>query len=414
MTPRNLRAAILRGEYMQADASYKFAPLDVPTLRVLQENWTKIKVQLAGDKMARYDVFDGSHFSHKKFEVFLEREGLLKAWPRTEKSRARSMTKETWETMRMLNPDLEELYQLYKTIAMPRLNIACDPDGRNRLLLGAFGAITSRNAPGRDDRGVFVFNPAKWVRFLVKPAEGWAVAYLDWVCQEYAIGAILSGDVNMLRAYEAGDPYVAFAIQAGAVPSGATKNTHPAERKLYKTATLAIGYGQSLQGFMEKTRRSRPIADQVFRDYRRLYLRYLTWRERQVDSYGISLQLSTKPGWTLHHGVRFKPNTILNFTAQATGAEMLRLAVIEMMRRGVRVCCPVHDAVLIEAPVNDIESSVAEACASMDVASALLLDGYVLRNEYDIFRYPDRFLDEDGASTWKKVSAIVNELDLRL
>lgn len=28
---------------------------------------------------------------------------------------------------------------------------------------------------------------------------------------------------------------------------------------------------------------------------------------------------------------------------------MLRLAVIEMMRRGVRVCCPVHNALLIEA-----------------------------------------------------------------
>jgi hypothetical protein len=89
---------------------------------------------------------------------------------------------------------------------------------------------------------------------------------------------------------------------------------------------------------------------------------------------------------------------------------MLRLAVMEMMRRGVRVCCPIHDAVLIEAPENEIDSAVAEARASMDVTSALLLDGYILRNEVDLFRFPERFYDMDGAETWCKVSAIVEKL----
>ena len=83
---------------------------------------------------------------------------------------------------------------------------------------------------------------------------------------------------------------------------------------------------------------------------------------------------------------------------------------MEMMRRGVEVCCPVHDAVLIQAPVNEIESAVTEARASMDAASALLLDGYVLPNEVDIFRCPERFFDKDGKDTWQKVSAIVETL----
>ena len=65
---------------------------------------------------------------------------------------------------------------------------------------------------------------------------------------------------------------------------------------------------------------------------------------------------------------------------------------------------------LIEAPVNEIDSAVAEARASMDAASALLLDGYKLRNEVDVFRFPDRFFDKDGAETWRKVSAIVPTL----
>src|SRR5579862_1066048 len=393
LMPRNLRAALLHGEYMKADASYTFAPLDLSCLRLLQGNWDQVRLQLAGDDVTSSDVFDGLRFSHQKFERFLGRAGLGAAWPRTPKSETRCLDKETWETMTGLNPDLEALHQLYKTLKMPRLNIACDPDGRNRILLGAF-----------------IFAPAKWARFLIKPPEGRAIAYIDWSCQEYGIGAILSGDQNMLRSYEAGDPYMSFAILAGAAPAGATKNTHPADRKLYKSATLAIGYGQTVWGFCQKTRVSKPVAERVFRDYQRLYQRFLSWREKQVDSFGISLRLSTRLGWTLRQGARVKPNTILNFTAQATGAEMLRLAVTEMVRRGVQVCCPIHDAVLIEAPLNEIDSAVEKARASMDAASALLLDGYKLRNEVDVFRFPERFFDKDGAETWCKVSAIVETL----
>jgi len=91
---------------------------------------------------------------------------------------------------------------------------------------------------------------------------------------------------------------------------------------------------------------------------------------------------------------------------------MLRLAVIEMVRRGIRVCCPIHDAVLIEAPVEQIDSAVTEARASMDAASALLLNGYKLRNEVDVFRFPERFSDKDGAETWCKVSDILETLQL--
>jgi DNA polymerase-1 len=402
--PRQLQSALLRGRYMQADSKFRFAPLDVATLRHLQNNWTTVRQRLAGENLSRYDIFDGHHFNHEKFERFLRQRGLDSVWPRTPKSGVRSTDEDSWESMWAIDPEIENVYQMFRTITMPRLNIACDPDGRNRVMLGPFGAITSRNTPSGGDLGAFIFALAKWTRFLMKPAEGWALAYIDWSCQEYGIGAVLSGDPNMLRSYQAGDPYIQFAILAGAAPSGATKNSHPAVRKMYKQATLAIGYGQKAPGFARKTGVSTPLADQVFRDYRRVYSRYCQWREQQVDMYSIRSRLETKLGWPLHRGTRVKPNTLLNFTAQATGAEMLRLAVMQMMDRGVDVCCPVHDAVLIEAPITQIESAVAEARAAMDEASALLLDGYVLRTEDEVFRDPDTFEDEDGKSTWEKIS----------
>lgn len=135
MMPRQLQLALLRGRYMQADASYRFAPLDVSTLRHLQGCWTTLREHLAGPDILNYDIFDGHHFSHRKFEIFLQQRGLQHDWPRTPKSDARCLDEETWENMWALDPEIESVYRLYTTIRMPRLNIACDADGRNRVLL---------------------------------------------------------------------------------------------------------------------------------------------------------------------------------------------------------------------------------------------------------------------------------------
>ena len=47
----------------------------------------------------------------------------------------------------------------------------------------------------------------------------------------------------MQAAYLSGDPYLAFAKQAGAVPADATKATHGPTRELFKQCVLAVQYG---------------------------------------------------------------------------------------------------------------------------------------------------------------------------
>ena len=69
----------------------------------------------------------------------------------------------------------------------------------------------------------YIFGPSVWLRNLIKPPPGYGVAYVDWCQQEHGIAAVLSGDTAMQAAYTSGDPYLAFAKQAGAVPSDATK-----------------------------------------------------------------------------------------------------------------------------------------------------------------------------------------------
>jgi DNA polymerase I len=90
-----------------------------------------------------------------------------------------------------------------------------------------------------------------------------------------------------------------------------------------------------------------------------------------------------------------------------------------MRRRGVQVCCPIHDAVLIQAPIAEIESAVVEAQAAMSSASAAILNGYGLRcdcvddkeaGEGDIVRFPGRFFSADGKDLWSRVQSSMKKL----
>ena len=122
-----------------------------------------------------------------------------------------------------------------------RLNdLAVGRDGRNRTLLSTFRSRTGRNQPSNSR---FIFGPSVWLRGLIKPPAGHGVAYIDWQQQEFGIAAALSGDLAMMAAYQTGDPYLAFAKQAGAVPARACKDTHALERELFKQCVLAVQYG---------------------------------------------------------------------------------------------------------------------------------------------------------------------------
>ena len=95
---------------------------------------------------------------------------------------------------------------------------------------------------------------------------------------------------------------------------------------------------------------------------------------------------------------------------QANGAEMLRIACILMTEAGIRVCAPVHDAVLIEAPLKELEARVQQAQDLMSESSRQVLGGFTLTTDADIYRYPERYRDEErGGVFWDKVMGLLAE-----
>ncbi len=144
-------------------------------------------------------------------------------------------------------------------------DIAVGDDGRNRCLLSPFRAKTSRNQPSN---AKFIFGPASWIRHLIKPAGGMAVAYIDWSQQEFGIAAALSGDERMKIAYTSGDPYLAFAKQAGAVPQDATKKSHESEREKFKACVLATQYGMGELSLAQRIGQPPIVARQLLKLHR--------------------------------------------------------------------------------------------------------------------------------------------------
>ena len=56
----------------------------------------------------------------------------------------------------------------------------------------------------------------------------------------------------MMNAYHSGDPYLAFAKQAGAAPADATKATHKAVREQFKACVLAVQYGMGGEALAQR------------------------------------------------------------------------------------------------------------------------------------------------------------------
>ena len=66
------------------------------------------------------------------------------------------------------------------------------------------------------------------------------------------------------------------------------------------------------------------------------------------------------------------PRSLRNFPMQGNGSELLRLACCLATERGIHVCAPVHDALLIEGPADAIHELVAETQHAMREASEIV------------------------------------------
>jgi DNA polymerase I len=302
-------------------------------------------------------------------------------------------------------PVVAPMRELRSALSEMRLNdLAVGHDGRNRCILSAFRARTSRNQPSNTR---YIFGPSVWLRSLIKPPPGYGIAYVDWSQQEFGIAAALLGDEAMQAAYQSGDPYLAFAKQAGAVPPEATKATHGPTRELFKQCVLAVQYGMEAESLALRIGQPPIVARGLLRAHHETYRTFWRGSDAAVDHAMLHGSLHTAFGWHIHIGENPNPRSLRNFLMQANGAEMLRLACCFATEQGIEVCAPVHDAVLICAPLDRLDDDVARMRACMADASRIVLSGFELRTDATLVRYPERYSDQRGAVMWDRVIKLI-------
>ena len=329
-------------------------------------------------------------------------------WPRLE-SGALDLSDDVFRQMARSHPEVAPIREFRHRLSQLRLNaLAVGSDGRNRCLLSMFRARSGRNQPSNSR---FIFGPSAWLRSLIQPEQGYAVAYVDWSQQEFGIAAALSGDGAMMDAYLSLDPHVTFAKQAGAVPPDATKQTHGKARDLFKTCALGVQYGMAAKALSDRIGEPECVGRHLLQLHRETYPRFWAWSQAAVDHAMLYGWLQTVFGWTIHVGPDVNPRSLANFPMQANGAEMLRLACCLATEQGIKVCASVHDAVLVEGRLDLIDQIVRDTQAAMAEASRIVLDWLELRTDAEIVRWPDRYMDKRGGKMWDTIMEILDELE---
>jgi hypothetical protein len=412
-TIRSLPQALLRGKVQWCVARHERAGVPVdPLFARLRARWDEIRCDVVSerDHFQIYEIVDGvPHWRDQRFADWIH--GNRWAWP-VLPSGVYDKDDEAFKQMEARYPEAHELRQLRATISKLRLNaLHIGRDFRNRAApLNAYATKTARHAPSASK---YIFGPAKWVRFLIAPTPGRALVHRDYSQQEMFIAALLSGDTKLLQACLTGDVYIGMAIQLGLAPPDATAATHPQLRTMFKTVTLAIQYGQGARALSLRTGLSLYQSYEILARLRAQYRVFEAFAKSVADHAGLELELRTPLGWVMQCPPGINPRTVRNFPMQSTAAEILHVGLILAERRNIPIIATVHDAMMAECDLDQVDDVSAALDRAMRDAASVVLRGYELPTDKQIVRPGERFFDKNGAEMWSTVSNVLAKLERR-
>jgi DNA polymerase I len=171
--------------------------------------------------------------------------------------------------------------------------------------------------------------------------------------------------------------------------------------------SLACLYGMEAESLASRIGRLPIVARDLLRTHRETYRAFWRWSDAAVDHAMLAGELHTAFGWHVHVGDKVNPRSLRNFPMQANGAEMLRLACCFAVESAIEVCAPVHDAVLIGAPIDRLDADIERMRDCMARASRAVLGGFELRADAAPVLHPDRYRDPRGVVMWDRVTGLL-------
>jgi DNA polymerase I len=137
--------------------------------------------------------------------------------------------------------------------------------------------------------------------------------------------------------------------------------------------------------------------------HQRLFPVYWKWSTDYVDTACERRVMASRWGWRLQIPAGANKRSLKNHPIQTMGSHILHFAEIGLTESGIRVCCPVHDALLTECRLDQIEDHVSRVQAIMRQASKAAL-GLEISVDSKVIRHPDRYMDKRGAAMFQKAT----------
>ena len=354
-------------------------------------------------------LFDDVVRKEDRWEQYLDDQGLLAGWTKTDTSKKPSTKLDVLADNAKEHPQLEPLLELQRKLdLLDKSSTAIGDDGRNRSELRAYATSTGRYTRRN---GEMLVSKDHVFRGFLRPEPGWCIADLDYSRQEWWVGAHLSGDPAMQSFAASEDIYVELARRVGQWPDGATKATHKPTRDRFKVVALGINYGMQPRRLSEEVGISLVEAEELHRAIKDEFPEFFAWTARTVaeaqrdgvirSPLGFAMRVVDEPGF------RTKPTTLLDFKMQSGGADMTRTAA----RLAVEAELPVgfihHDSMVLDAREGEIADLVQRAKDVMAKAAVEVV-GIEIPVEARVVHHPDSLLEPEDAERWAELCQLLD------
>lgn len=197
-------------------------------------------------------------------------------------------------------------------------------------------------------------------RSLVIAREGCVFIEADYSQMELRVLAGLSNDVQLLDALA--DPTTDIHCRTASVVLGKPESDiSPEQRQRFgKAVNFAVTYGSTPQGLAQTAAVTVAEADQLIQAFFRRYPDVAGWMTNATNGLGFGGEVRSYFGRrrfvggdapsAIDHGTQ-----IVSTLVQGTSADLFKLAMLKVSARlpqGCRIVLPLHDAVLVEVPLE--------------------------------------------------------------
>jgi hypothetical protein len=255
------------------------------------------------------------------------------------------------------------------------LNHFCiDSDGRHRTWANPFGCASGRECT----KGAsYVYLPKQY-RSLIEPNEEYVVCLIDYEQQEPAILSVFSGNDELVNAFEKGDLY-SYIHRLGPWDG--------LSRKQLKRLAISFIYGIQTQTIATKWDVSLKTAELWVKELEVIFSSSLEWLDTYADKAYQSGRMESLD-WEMRVFSSTPQLRVRNWPIQAAGADILRRACIKLAEAKIDVVGCLHDAVMIEVPIDQHEYLISTAQKIMQDASASVLSGVRLNTKIEQLFWP--------------------------